>query len=250
MIHQNGKTLEDFPPPFQLPPGTTLGNYRIIDQLGSGYEGTVFRAVEIPTGIRRALKCMHYETEEDTARIVHIAQTYQALSHTGAIARYHHLGHAFTDNGHTGIYFLVLDLLRGETLLNYVEAIRGDARERDTKVLLLILALAGQINSFHKAGYAVGDFESAVNTIVSEPDGELIFCDFDTGSPGFPNRHWKNDFKEFFRLTEWIFSAIRTRRSWKKLKPLFETYKTKRFRRDTFGRFYGELFFQIDALTR
>ncbi len=242
--------MDDFPPPFRLPPGTTLGNYRIIDQLGSGYEGTVFRAVEIPTGIRRALKAMHYETEEDTARIVHIARTFQALAHTGAVVRYHHLGHAFTDNGHAGIYFLVLDLLRGDTLLDYVGSIRGNARERDTEVLFLILLLACQINDCHKAGYALGDFESGTNVIIIGDCHKPVFCDFDTGAPGLPNRDYRNDFREFFRLTEWFFQAIRTRRSWKKLQPLFEKYKTKQFRRDTFGRFYGELFFQIDAVTR
>ena len=58
----NARTIESF----DLPVGRRIaGKYTVEDRLGAGWEGEVYRVVEIGTGIHRAVKLFYPQRNEN-----------------------------------------------------------------------------------------------------------------------------------------------------------------------------------------
>jgi serine/threonine protein kinase/tetratricopeptide (TPR) repeat protein len=98
--------------------GETISHYKIIEKLGEGGMGVVYKAED--TKLRRsvALKFLPPELHRDpeaTARFIHEAQATSSLQHTN-ICTIHD-----TDQSDDGRMFIAMDLYRGETLKKKIE---------------------------------------------------------------------------------------------------------------------------------
>jgi eukaryotic-like serine/threonine-protein kinase len=98
--------------PAALSPGTRLGDYEIVSQMGSGGMGVVYRARDKRLGRLVAIKVLpaHLSTDSDRLkRFEQEAQSAAALNHPNILAVYQ-LG------SYQGAPYLVSELLEGETL--------------------------------------------------------------------------------------------------------------------------------------
>ena len=99
-------------PRMSLAPGTQLGRYEIVSQLGSGGMGVVYEAHDPRLKRTVAIKLLAPElTRDDTAkqRFIREAQAAAALNHPN-ICALHDIGEQ------DGSTFLVMERLEGETL--------------------------------------------------------------------------------------------------------------------------------------
>ena len=99
----------------KLSAGTRLGPYEIVDHLGAGGMGTVYRATDTKLGRQVALKLLHPKLLDagsaGIARFEREARALAALNHPRVAAIY---GFEQQD----GVPFLVLEYVPGATLLN------------------------------------------------------------------------------------------------------------------------------------
>ena len=101
-----------------LDPGTTLGSYEIVDAIGAGGMGEVYRARDTKLDRMVAIKVLPETVAQNAdalARFQREAKAVAALSHPNILA-IHDLGE------HEGHRFAVMELLEGETLR---ERLRG-----------------------------------------------------------------------------------------------------------------------------
>jgi eukaryotic-like serine/threonine-protein kinase len=95
-----------------LAPGTRLGQYEIVSQLGAGGMGEVYRAVDTQLKREVAIKILPNLYSSDPERLLRFQQEAQAaaaLNHPNILS-VHHVGH------HDGGPFIVTELLQGQTL--------------------------------------------------------------------------------------------------------------------------------------
>ena len=218
-------------PTFGLRPGTVLGGYQIKRILGRGYEAEVFEAIEIPTGVRRALKIYRIEETDDLERVIHRAWFFERLSNTGSVARYIHLGTGFLPTNGKPAAMLLMELIQGVTIDRYLRTIKGRKLQREQQYLRLLARIAEKIARIHRLDFAVGDFENLKNVIV-KPTGEPIIVDLEPGEKGDPNRDFGNDLSELLSLFDLIFPVGDRRKLYRDAKATLEDAMERPFRRD------------------
>ena len=100
------------PVPSALSPGTRFGAYEILEQLGAGGMGEVYRARDTRLGREVAIKTVslrHHSQPEALTRFEMEARSASALNHPNIVTIYE-LG--CVDNTH----FIAMELVRGETV--------------------------------------------------------------------------------------------------------------------------------------
>ncbi|HLL56268.1 MAG TPA: protein kinase [Myxococcaceae bacterium] len=128
-----------------LEPGTRIGQYELIRELGSGGMGTVFLARDTRLGRRVAIKFLHTEGEHLVQRFLLEAQTTARCSHENIVI-IHDVG-VFQDSP-----FMVLEFLEGEALSKLLHRQRlSPARAVELMVpVIRALACAHEQNIVHR----------------------------------------------------------------------------------------------------
>jgi serine/threonine protein kinase/Tol biopolymer transport system component len=102
----------------RFPPGTRLGPYELLDMLGAGGMGEVYRARDARLNRDVAVKVLLSEVSNDPSRLRRFEQEARAagaLNHPNVLAVY--------DIGsHEGVPYVVSELLEGETLRDRLQA--------------------------------------------------------------------------------------------------------------------------------
>ena len=122
-------------------PPKTVGPYRILEKLGSGGVGTVYKAIDRRSGDSVALKLLSTGTALDVRvvrRLTREYETLQGLAHPNVVRVY--------DTGvHRGYPYLTMELVEGLTLRHYLSLSSGELSS-DKHLLLAIKAHLETVN--------------------------------------------------------------------------------------------------------
>ncbi len=154
--------------PMEVQPGVLLGSYEVVDLLGEGGMGSVWRATDKRLGREVALKVIRSPLADDPERILRFtreAQLLASLSHPH-IAAIHGLEQA------GNLRFLVLELVPGESLADRIG--RGPLPVREA--LTLAAQVASAIETAHERGVIHRDLKPA--NIKITPEGRAKVLDF------------------------------------------------------------------------
>ena len=151
-----------------IPPETSLGRYRILNQLGAGGMATVFKAHDPALGRDVAIKVLSSAYTEDPtflARFSREAQTVARLSHP-SISRIHDFGQ---DKGFT---YIVMEYITGGTLQN---RLRGDPISLEETVEV-VRHLGDALDYAHAQGIIHRDIKPS--NVLLDADSNPILADF------------------------------------------------------------------------
>ena len=149
--------------------GTTLSHYKIIEKLGGGGMGVVYKAEDLKLKRTVALKFLPVELtrdEEAKQRFIHEAQAASALQHHN-ICTVHDI-----EETPDGQLFIVMDLYEGETLKKKIE--RGPFRIEEA--IEIAAQIAQGLAKAHEKGIVHRDIKPA-NILVTS-DGVVKIVDF------------------------------------------------------------------------
>jgi serine/threonine-protein kinase len=142
--------------------GSVVGNYKIVDKLGEGGMGSVFKGVDLMLEREVAIKMLRPELASQAnvvERFRSEAVTLAKLNHPNVATL-----HSFFRQGND--FFMVMEFVRGETLDTVIK--RQGAMPCDRAVELFCHALEG-IDHAHKMGIVHRDIKPA-NMMLTEGD--------------------------------------------------------------------------------
>jgi serine/threonine protein kinase/tetratricopeptide (TPR) repeat protein len=152
----------------QLQPGSVLGHYRLVEQIGEGGMGVVWKAEDTRLGRPVAIKVLprlFTSDPERRQRFRREAKSAAALNHPG-ITVIHEIG----EEGET--LFIVMELLRGKSLR---EHLRGGALPLG-QLLTFAVPIARALAHAHAQGIVHRDLKP--ENIVVTPEGQVKLLDF------------------------------------------------------------------------
>jgi serine/threonine protein kinase len=204
---------------FNLRPGLTLGrNYYIIEFLGSGWEGEVYKVEERRTGILRAAKIFYDRRRLNPAQLRRYTRKLYKLRGCQIITQYHHRDIARV--GGRQVEILVSDFTEGVLLSTYLN---HQPRKRlvPFEALHLIRSLALGVEAIHLLGEYHGDIHTD-NIMVSKRGlgFEVHLIDFLDLGPSTRKKIQIDVFDLIGVLHELIGGALGYRRCGKEIRTL------------------------------
>jgi serine/threonine protein kinase len=151
-----------------LEAGQTLGRYRLLEKLGEGGMGVVWKAFDPSLGREVALKLLPDEVAQDPARLERLeseARAVAALNHPGIVTLY-----SIEEVG--ARRFLTMELVVGQTLSELIPA-DGLAFP---DVLRLAHPLAEAVSAAHRRGIVHRDLKP--RNVMITGDGQVKVLDF------------------------------------------------------------------------
>jgi serine/threonine protein kinase/Tol biopolymer transport system component len=159
-------SLAETPP--GLAPGSNVGHFEIVETLGRGGMGDVYRARDLRLGRQVALKILPPVFAEEPARVgrfLHEARAASALNHPNIVS-------VFDTGSSDGLFWIASELVEGETL--------ADLLARGPLPLRKLIDIASQIAAGLSAAHAVGvihrDLKPA--NLMLTRDGQIKILDF------------------------------------------------------------------------
>ncbi len=166
-------------------PRDRLGRFRLLEQLGGGGMGVVFRATEEPPGREVALKLIrpeHLWFEGARRRFLREMETVAALSHPGIVPVY-------SCGEHDGVPYCAMEYVRGSSLAAVLAALRSvraapapqvlqqtGARDWTNACFRVVLQVAEALAHVHDRGIVHRDVKPS--NIMLDQSGRARLIDF------------------------------------------------------------------------
>jgi serine/threonine protein kinase len=151
-----------------LSPGTRIGQYEVLAQLGAGGMGEVYRAHDSRLGRDVALKVLHPDVARDEVRLERFTREARAV----AALNHPHIVTIYSTENVDGVRFLTMELVEGETLAALVAVDRLPIE----RFLEIALALSDALSAAHQKQITHRDLKPG-NIMVSH-DGRVKILDF------------------------------------------------------------------------
>jgi len=163
--------------------GYAPAGYEVLEPLGDGGMGIVYRAIHLATGELRALKTIPVRSRDALASIRREIAALSRLTHPGIIE--------IRDHGVLeGRPWYAMELITGTTLDQLIDQCRR--RDEDTsagmppRLLRAMIGLCSALAFLHASGIVHGDITT--KNVVVRPDGTSVLVDFGlafrNGTPG------------------------------------------------------------------
>ncbi len=149
--------------------GRVLGNYELVEKLGSGGMGSVYRGVHKALQQPRAVKLLR----PDLANDPDVVLRFQREATIAAGLRHPNIVLIYDVGQQNDLHFIVMDLLEGGTLR---DVIRSQAPMAVERAVELLLPLASALDYAHGRGVIHRDIKPG-NVMVSV-DGQVTLVDF------------------------------------------------------------------------
>ncbi|MFP4344887.1 MAG: serine/threonine-protein kinase [Anaerolineales bacterium] len=153
--------------------GYTLGKYRVLEPLGRGGMGRVYRAYHTHLERYVALKVLRADLVDDPRFLARFRREAQAV----AALRHPHIVQVFDFDVEGDLYYMVLEMLEGETLKARLNdyRIRGEQMAPGEMARILLDVLGG-LDYAHRQGVIHRDIKPA--NILLTKEGDAVIVDF------------------------------------------------------------------------
>lgn len=150
-------------------PAHRWGPLRLLEQLGTGASGVVYRAWDERLSREVALKLIHHRDTGLTSAVLHEGRLLARIRHPNVVTVYG----AEEFDGRAGLW---MELVGGETLDRYARR-RGALPAAE--VVEIVVALCGALQAVHDAGLLHRDLKA--QNVMREPSGRIVLMDFHAG---------------------------------------------------------------------
>ncbi|HEY3452060.1 MAG TPA: serine/threonine-protein kinase [Myxococcales bacterium] len=149
-----------------LRPGSQVGKYRLVQQLGQGGMGCVFEAVHVELSKRVALKTLHPQLAGGSEQ----RDRFLREGRAAARLRHPHVVEVFDAGEDDGVMYLVMELLEGEDLGQLLDRESRLSVERSVDLMLPVLAAVATV---HEQGIVHRDLKPGNIFLARDPYGAL-----------------------------------------------------------------------------
>ncbi len=166
-------STQDMAATVQIPPGISNWRHlRILELLGYGTWGEVYRAFDPTLQLEVALKLLKFEEPSGVA-----AERFLSEARRLARVRHHNVVTVHGADIHDGRYGIWTELIRGQTLEAYVKR-QGPLSPREATLVGLDLCRA--LSAVHAAGLIHRDLKAG--NVMREEGGRIVLMDFGSGA--------------------------------------------------------------------
>jgi serine/threonine-protein kinase len=151
-----------------LSSGTRLGSFEIVERIGAGGMGEVYRATDSKLGRYVAIKTLPASLAQDADRLARLEREAKLL----ASLNHAHIAAVHSLDEHDGTLYIAMELVEGETLESRLKA--GPLSVDDS--LQIALQIASALEAAHEKGVVHRDLKPA-NVMVTQ-NGVVKVLDF------------------------------------------------------------------------